>query len=175
MEHSYDLRHIAAHDKSAGADRDVGTADAANALQRLVSRPRKALPEGSTDGQADGYRLQWNPPPCGSSTSSAGPARRRHACRCRPPARSVTPERMSRVRTLALGFEIKFEPANLMPGQSRHDVPEGTTELALLCADPDAPNGPFVHWIVTHIAPDAAGGGRELGATVRLTGPQRLR
>ncbi|TVT57831.1 AfsR/SARP family transcriptional regulator [Amycolatopsis rhizosphaerae] len=36
-------------------------ADAANALQRLVSRLRKALPEGSVDGQTDGYRLRLDP------------------------------------------------------------------------------------------------------------------
>jgi predicted ATPase len=36
-------------------------ADAANALQRLVSRLRKALPEGSVDGQPDGYRLTVAP------------------------------------------------------------------------------------------------------------------
>lgn len=32
-------------------------ADAANALQRLVSRLRKVLPEGSVEGQPNGYRL----------------------------------------------------------------------------------------------------------------------
>ncbi|WP_446217668.1 BTAD domain-containing putative transcriptional regulator [Micromonospora sp. IBHARD004] len=36
-------------------------ADAANALQRLVSRLRKALPEGSVEGQTDGYRLTVEP------------------------------------------------------------------------------------------------------------------
>jgi DNA-binding SARP family transcriptional activator len=36
-------------------------ADAANALQRLVSRLRKALPEGVVDGQTDGYRLTVEP------------------------------------------------------------------------------------------------------------------
>src|SRR5580693_261240 len=36
-------------------------ADAANALQRLVSRLRKALPEGSVEGQPDGYRLWVEP------------------------------------------------------------------------------------------------------------------
>ncbi len=36
-------------------------ADAANALQRLVSRLRKALPEGAVDGQTDGYRLTVEP------------------------------------------------------------------------------------------------------------------
>jgi predicted ATPase len=36
-------------------------ADAANALQRLVSRLRKALPEGSVEGRPDGYRLTVEP------------------------------------------------------------------------------------------------------------------
>ncbi|MEU4557930.1 BTAD domain-containing putative transcriptional regulator [Actinoplanes sp. NPDC023936] len=36
-------------------------ADATNALQRLVSRLRKLLPEGSIEGQTDGYRLAVDP------------------------------------------------------------------------------------------------------------------
>ena len=36
-------------------------ADAANALQRLVSRLRKALPDGAVEGQTDGYRLKVEP------------------------------------------------------------------------------------------------------------------
>ncbi|SCF09954.1 Predicted ATPase [Micromonospora chaiyaphumensis] len=36
-------------------------AEAANALQRLVSRLRKALPEGSVEGLTDGYRLTVEP------------------------------------------------------------------------------------------------------------------
>jgi predicted ATPase/DNA-binding SARP family transcriptional activator len=36
-------------------------ADAANALQQLVSRLRKALPEGLVEGQTDGYRLTVEP------------------------------------------------------------------------------------------------------------------
>ncbi|HVV19959.1 MAG TPA: BTAD domain-containing putative transcriptional regulator, partial [Pseudonocardiaceae bacterium] len=35
--------------------------DAANALQRLVSRLRKVLPDGSVDGGPDGYRLRVEP------------------------------------------------------------------------------------------------------------------
>lgn len=35
--------------------------DEANALQRLVSRLRKALPEGSVEGQTNGYRLTVEP------------------------------------------------------------------------------------------------------------------
>src|ERR1700722_12877428 len=36
-------------------------AEAANALQRLVSRLRKALPDGLVEGQTDGYRLRLEP------------------------------------------------------------------------------------------------------------------
>ncbi|GAB2662934.1 BTAD domain-containing putative transcriptional regulator [Kribbella swartbergensis] len=36
-------------------------ADAANALQRLVSRLRKVLPEGAVEGLPDGYRLKVEP------------------------------------------------------------------------------------------------------------------
>ena len=36
-------------------------ADAANALQRLVSRLRKVLPDGVVEGQTDGYRLAAEP------------------------------------------------------------------------------------------------------------------
>jgi predicted ATPase/DNA-binding SARP family transcriptional activator len=36
-------------------------ADAANALQRLVSRLRKALPDGAVEGRTDGYRLTAEP------------------------------------------------------------------------------------------------------------------
>src|SRR5689334_16520152 len=36
-------------------------ADATNALHRLVSRLRKALPEGSIEGHTDGYRLTVEP------------------------------------------------------------------------------------------------------------------
>ncbi|WP_460514463.1 BTAD domain-containing putative transcriptional regulator [Flindersiella endophytica] len=36
-------------------------ADAANALQRLVSRLRKVLPDGVVEGQTDGYRLRIDP------------------------------------------------------------------------------------------------------------------
>src|ERR1700749_1529085 len=35
--------------------------EAANALQRLVSRLRKALPDGLVEGQTDGYRLTVEP------------------------------------------------------------------------------------------------------------------
>jgi hypothetical protein len=35
------------------------------------------------------------------------------------------------------------------------DVPDSTAELVLLCEDPDAPSGTFLHWLVTGIDPAA--------------------
>ncbi len=40
---------------------ELPPSDAANALQRLVSRLRKVLPEGSVEGQTGGYRLAVEP------------------------------------------------------------------------------------------------------------------
>jgi hypothetical protein len=33
------------------------------------------------------------------------------------------------------------------------EVPEGTAEVVVLCSDPDAPTGTFLHWLVTGIDP----------------------
>ncbi|MFF4350266.1 YbhB/YbcL family Raf kinase inhibitor-like protein [Streptomyces sp. NPDC001530] len=36
-------------------------------------------------------------------------------------------------------------------------VPDDTSELVLLCEDPDAPGGTFLHWLVTGIDPGSHG------------------
>jgi Raf kinase inhibitor-like YbhB/YbcL family protein len=46
---------------------------------------------------------------------------------------------------------------NVSPPLSWSDVPVGTTELALVVQDPDAPSGTFTHWIVAGLTPDLAG------------------
>jgi len=82
------------------------------------------------------------------------------------------------------GIELRspaFNDHDLIPGRHAHDgdnvspalqwsgVPDSTVELVLLCEDPDAPSGTFLHWLVTGIDPAATGtdegqtprGGRE--------------
>ncbi|MBD3235183.1 MAG: YbhB/YbcL family Raf kinase inhibitor-like protein [Candidatus Eisenbacteria bacterium] len=49
------------------------------------------------------------------------------------------------------------EGDDLSPPLSWTDVPEGTGTLALICDDPDAPMGTWVHWVVFNIPPDAGG------------------
>lgn len=52
---------------------------------------------------------------------------------------------------------------NLSPPLTWSGVPDGTAELLLLCEDPDAPAGTFVHWLVTGI--DPVDGGVDAGQT----------
>lgn len=46
------------------------------------------------------------------------------------------------------------EGDNVPPPLRWEGVPEGAVELAVVVEDPEAPDGIFVHWLVTGIAPD---------------------
>lgn len=52
-----------------------------------------------------------------------------------------------------------YEGSNLSPPLTWHGVPDDAEELVLLCEDPDAPSGSFVHWIVVGIDPESEGVG----------------
>jgi Raf kinase inhibitor-like YbhB/YbcL family protein len=59
------------------------------------------------------------------------------------------------------------EGADVSPPLSWSSLPEGTRELALICEDPDAPDGTWVHWVVYGIPPTATGLPEDLGAADR--------
>lgn len=42
---------------------------------------------------------------------------------------------------------------NRSPALSWAGLPEGTKSLALVCADPDAPAGTWIHWVIFNIPP----------------------
>ncbi|GAA2457630.1 YbhB/YbcL family Raf kinase inhibitor-like protein [Streptomyces glaucus] len=50
-----------------------------------------------------------------------------------------------------------YEGDNVSPPLAWSGVPDDATELVLLCEDPDAPTGTFVHWIVVGIDPRSDG------------------
>ncbi|MFF8842070.1 YbhB/YbcL family Raf kinase inhibitor-like protein [Streptomyces sp. NPDC015127] len=52
---------------------------------------------------------------------------------------------------------------NVSPPLTWSGVPDGAAELVLLCEDPDAPSGTFLHWLVTGIRP--ADGAVDAGET----------
>ncbi len=43
---------------------------------------------------------------------------------------------------------------DVSPPLAWHGVPQGTRSLALVCDDPDAPNGTWYHWAVFDIPPE---------------------
>jgi Raf kinase inhibitor-like YbhB/YbcL family protein len=49
------------------------------------------------------------------------------------------------------------EGTDLSPPLAWSNLPKGTKELALICDDPDAPNGDWVHWVIYKIPADAKG------------------
>lgn len=50
-----------------------------------------------------------------------------------------------------------YDGGNTSPPLEWLGIPDGSQELVLMCEDPDAPVGTFVHWIVCGIAPDSTG------------------
>ena len=48
-----------------------------------------------------------------------------------------------------------LEGENLSPSLSWSGLPDATQSIALICEDPDAPSGTFVHWVGWGIEPEA--------------------
>ena len=51
----------------------------------------------------------------------------------------------------ALPMRYSCDGENSSPPLAWSGVPDNTKTLALLCDDPDAPHGPFVHWVLFNI------------------------
>nr|MBN2277109.1 YbhB/YbcL family Raf kinase inhibitor-like protein [candidate division Zixibacteria bacterium] len=54
---------------------------------------------------------------------------------------------------------VKFtcDSSDISPELRFLNIPEGTKSLALICDDPDAPVGTWVHWVIFNIPPDLDG------------------
>lgn len=50
-----------------------------------------------------------------------------------------------------------FDKEDLSPALQWSGVPPGAKSLALICHDPDAPNGNWVHWVLYDLPPTTAG------------------
>jgi len=66
----------------------------------------------------------------------------------------------------AIPKEFTADGDNVSPPLRWDDVPFGTKSIALVCEDPDAPRGTFVHWVIFNIAPET----RELPRGVPASG-----
>lgn len=53
--------------------------------------------------------------------------------------------------------EYSCKGADISPALEWSGVPEGAVSFALICVDPDAPIGTWVHWVYFNIPPDLSG------------------
>jgi len=53
-----------------------------------------------------------------------------------------------------LPFQHTADGVNSWPSLQWSGIPSGTREFALICDEPDAPGGRFVHWVMYKIPPD---------------------
>ena len=57
---------------------------------------------------------------------------------------------------------------NLTPDLTWNKAPEGTKSFALICRDPDAPGGTFIHWVLFNIPENVRGLPEGLARTATL-------
>jgi hypothetical protein len=53
--------------------------------------------------------------------------------------------------------QFSHEAGDRPPPLAWSGAPDGSVELILVCDDPDAPGGPFVHWLLAGVDPDVSG------------------
>jgi Raf kinase inhibitor-like YbhB/YbcL family protein len=53
----------------------------------------------------------------------------------------------------AIPTKYTCDADDISPALSWSNIPEGAQSLALICEDPDAPSGTFVHWILYNLPP----------------------
>ncbi len=130
--HSYDVQRT----RLRGELEREGIPDeqADETANRIMRRDNDAVSPGLRDDRARG--------PYGERPSAGGDAG--NVIALRSPAfndNTTLPPRFTK------------DGGNRSPALEWDEPPPGAVELALLCEDPDAPRGPFVHWLVTGIDP----------------------
>lgn len=86
------------------------------------------------------------------------------ACAAPPAATERQPARTNGFALTSPAFEnggtipVRFtgDGANVSPGLNWTGAPEGTRSFALICDDPDAPRGTFVHWVLYNWPADSS-------------------
>ncbi|OGC96133.1 MAG: phosphatidylethanolamine-binding protein [candidate division Zixibacteria bacterium RBG_16_53_22] len=57
----------------------------------------------------------------------------------------------------AIPAKHSCDGSNLSPQLSWHNIPDSAKELVLICDDPDAPGGTWVHWVLYDLSADSGG------------------
>lgn len=136
------------------------------------------VPDQHADAAANTDLQRAHPPvKVGNPDRAAGPLGRQGDSRGQPSAEDVERPEADGLRLRSPAFadhdlipdRYARETGNASPPLDWTHVPKGATELALICEDPDAPNGTFTHWVLAGIPASSTGlGENELPAgTVR--------
>src|SRR5215212_2159511 len=131
--HSYDVQRTRLRGRL--ESEGVNDKNADETANRIMQRDNTATSPAARDDRAAG--------PYGERTAGGAPG---NVIGMRSPAFSdhtLLPPRCTR------------EGGDRSPALEWDEPPEGTVELALLCEDLDAPDGPFLHWLGTGISPDS--------------------
>lgn len=83
----------------------------------------------------------------------------------------MTAELVVMSTAFAMGAAIppEFCCSRISPPLSWSGVPSGTKSIAILCDDPDAPAGDWVHWILFNLPPDTTSLAKGVPPSPRLT------
>src|ERR1700684_4455261 len=57
----------------------------------------------------------------------------------------------------AIPKKFTCEGSNISPSLAWRGAPRNTVSFALVCEDPDAPKGMFVHWVIYNMPPNQHG------------------
>lgn len=123
-------------------------------------------PDQHADRAANADLQRENPPrPLGDPERAAGPQGTRGTSQGSPGIDDPPRPLSTQVELRSSAFNdhtlipdrYSYSGGNMSPPLEWGGIPDGTRELVLLCEDPDAPNGTFVHWVVTGIAPGSTG------------------
>ncbi|WP_433873035.1 YbhB/YbcL family Raf kinase inhibitor-like protein [Saccharopolyspora sp. CA-218241] len=134
------------------------------AHRRTGYERQEGMPDQRAKEKADYDLHQQNPPMRPADDRAAGPFGERPSGRPGAKGRQHDAEGGGiRLRSSS------FQDHDLMPRWCSGDgegvspelewdgVPDGTVELAVVCVDPDAPTGTFVHWLLTGLRPGESG------------------
>lgn len=69
-------------------------------------------------------------------------------------------------------YAAEPEGQNVSPPLSWTGIPDGAKELALVCEDPDAPMGTWIHWVIYKIPVTATGLSEGIAQDKRLKDPR---
>ena len=90
-----------------------------------------------------------------------------HGDNCNPEDAMLELAVMSAAFALGAAIPDRYACSNHSPPLAWSEVPANTQSIAILCDDPDAPGGDWVHWVLFNLAPEV----QELSENVARRAP----